>query len=395
MRILTLTITVGLILACALPVHPQSSNTQPSIKRLDGSSITPAEIDATVVRLIRAAKVTGIGIAILNDGKIAYLKGYGLRDKDKNLPLTPDTVMAAASFTKSAFAYLVMQLVDDGVLDLNKPVYEYLPKPLPDYDNYRDLAGDTRYKKITAPMLLSHSSGFPNWRRFTDDGKLSIHFEPGTRYAYSGEGIDLLQFVVETVTKKPLTDLMRERVFQPLGMTRTSMVWEERFESDYANGYDEQEHSLGPQKRKHADAAGSMQTTVGDYARFIAAVRQGTGLRKETREKMLSPHIQILSKRQFPTFSTETTDENKPIQLSYGMGWGLYQTPYGRAFFKEGHDDGWRNYAVCFDKSGIGIVMMTNGSNGEGIFKELLETLLRNKFTPIEWEGFQPYDAQR
>ena len=395
MRIPNLAIALLLLLNCAAPAWPQSPKSIPAIKRLDGSTITSAGIDATVTRLISAAKVTGIGLAILNDGKIAYLKGYGFRDKEKNLPLTPDTVMAAASFTKSAFAYIVMQLVEQGELDLDRPVYQYLPGPLPEYDNYRDLSGDPRYKKITAAMLLSHSSGFPNLRRFTEDGKLSIHFDPGTRYAYSGEGMELLQLVVETVTKKPLADLMRERVFQPLGMTRTSMVWEDRFENDYANGYDEQEHSLGPQRRKHADAAGSMQTTVGDYARFIAAIRQGAGLRKETREKMLSAHIQIFSKRQFPTFSTDTTDENKSIQLSYGMGWGLFQTPYGRAFFKEGHDDGWRNYAVCFDKSGTGIVIMTNSSNGEGIFKELLETLLRNKYTPVEWEGFEAYDAQK
>jgi CubicO group peptidase (beta-lactamase class C family) len=395
MKTSSLALALSLLLTCTVTARPQSSKPPSGIRRLDGSAIAPAEIDATVTRLIGAAKVTGVGIAILNDGKIAYLKGYGFRDKDKNLPLTPDTVMAAASFTKAAFAYLVMQLVQEGVLNLDKPVYQYLPKPLPEYENYRDLAGDPRYKKITAAMLLSHSSGFPNWRRFTDDGKLSIHFEPGSRYAYSGEGIDLLQFVVETVTKESLADLMHERVFEPLGMTRTSMVWEERFESDYANGYDEQEHSLGPQKRKRADAAGSMQTTVGDFARFMVAVTQGKGLHPETREKMLSVQIQVLSKHQFPTFSTETTDENKSIRLSYGLGWGLYWTPYGRAFFKEGHDDGWRNYAVCFDKSGIGIVIMTNSSNGEGIFKELLETLLRNKYTPIEWEGFAPYDAKR
>jgi CubicO group peptidase (beta-lactamase class C family) len=108
---------------------------------------------------------------------------------------------------------------------------------------------------------------------------------------------------------------------------------------------------------------------------------------------MLSPQIPILSKHQFPTFSPETTEENKRIRLSYGLGWGLYWTPYGRAFFKEGHDEGWRHYAVCFDKSGTGIVIMTNSSNGEGIYKELLEKLLHNRFTPIEWEGFTPYDA--
>jgi len=381
-----------LLIASVSPAEPASAS---HIARLDGTSITPLEIDDTVARLMHAAKVTGIGIAILNHGKVVYLKGYGSRDKAKNLPLTPDSVMSAASFSKSAFAYLVMQLVGEGKLDLDKPVYQYLPKPVPEYENYRDLAGDPRAKKITARMLLAHTSGLPNWRRFNDDGKLKIAFDPGSRFAYSGEGIDLLQLVVEIVTRKPLETLMRERVFAPLGMTRTSMVWEERFENDYANGYDEQEQSLGPQKRKHADAAGSMQTTVRDFARFIEAVTAGTGLRKETREMMFGAQIPILSKHEFPTFSTETTDANRKIRLSYGLGWGLYWTSRGRAFFKEGHDDGWRHYAVCFDKPGTGIVIMTNSSNGEGIYKELLETLLHNADTPIEWEGFTPYNAEK
>src|SRR5580704_1267730 len=128
----------------------------PEIKRLDGSTITPARIDETVTRLINAAEVTGVDIAILNGGKVAYLKSYGFRDKEKNLPLTPDSIMTAASLTKSTFAYMVMQLVQDKIIDLDKPVYEYLPKPLPDYKNYQDLAGDERYKKITARVLLDH-----------------------------------------------------------------------------------------------------------------------------------------------------------------------------------------------------------------------------------------------
>jgi CubicO group peptidase (beta-lactamase class C family) len=127
----------------------------------------------------------------------------------------------------------------------------------------------------------------------------------------------------------------------------------------------------------------------------VQAVMQGQGLRKETRDLMLSPQIAILSIHEFPTFSTETTEENKPIRLSYGLGWGLYWTPYGKAFFKEGHDDGWRNYTVCFDDSKIGILIMTNSSNGESIYKELLETLLKNPYTPIEWEGFTPYNQLR
>ena len=365
-----------------------------SIKRLDGSAIPASEMDGTMSRLMHAARVTGAGIAILNDGKIVYLKTYGFGDLKKSRPLTPDSVMSAASFTKVAFAYMVMQLVQEGVLDLDKPVYQYLSKPLPEYGRYSDLAGDERYKRITTRMLLDHTSGFPNWRRFNDDKKLHIHFEPGSRFAYSGEGIALLQLIVETVTKRPLADLMRERVFQPLGMTRTSMVWTWRFEEDHANGYDEQENSLGPQRQWRADSAGSMLTTPADFALFMQAVLRGQGLRKETKDLMLSPQIQILSKHEFPPLSSETTEENKPIRLGYGLGWGLYWTPYGKAFFKEGHDDGWRNYTVCFDDARIGIVIMTNSSNGEGIYKELLEISLKNTFTPIEWEGFQPYNEQ-
>jgi len=365
---------------------------QPSVKRLDGSTIRPGDVDATVTQLMKAAEVTGVAIAILNDGQIVYSKAYGFRDKEANKPLTVDSVMSAASFSKVAFAYLVMRLVDQGLLDLDKPVYLYLAKPLPEYERYTDLATDERYKRITARMLLSHTSGFANWRWFEDDRKLKIHFEPGSRFAYSGEGIDLLQLVVETITKKPLEELMQQQVFQPLEMSRTSMVWQGRFDGDCANGYDEYGRNLGPLTVKSADAAGSMHTTVSDFARFVQAVSEGRLLQRKTHDDMLSPQVKIRSKHEFPTLSGETTADNNAIKLSYGLGWGLYWTPYGRAFFKEGHDDGWRNYTVYFDKQRTGIVIMTNSGNGEGIFKDLLETLLKNTFTPIEWEGYTPYN---
>lgn len=365
---------------------------QVRIERLDGTTITPAEIDATVSRLMKAAEVPGLGIAVLNDGKIVYLKAYGVRDKEKNLPLTVDSAMYAASFSKSAFAYMVMHLVGNGSLDLDKPIYQYLAKPLPEYSNYKDLENDPHYKQITSRMLLSHTSGFANWRLLEEDQNLRIHFVPGSRYAYSGEGIVLLQLVVENITKKPLEELMQQYVFQPVGMTRTSMVWQDRFNADFANEYDEYGRSLGADKRTKADAAGSMQTTISDFTRFMRAVLDGKGLRQVDREAMLGPQIQITSKHEFPTLDEETTDENKLIRLSYGLGWGLYWTPYGKAFFKEGHSDGEMNYTVCFDAKKVGIIIMTNSANGEGIYKEILEGVLRNNFTPIKWEGFTPYN---
>jgi len=362
---------------------------QLSVVRLDSSKISPSEIDTAVNRLMDEAHVTGAGIAIFNDAKVVYLKTYGLRDEEKHLPLTPDSVMTAASLTKAAFATMVVQLVHERIIALDKPVYEYLPKPLPEYPAYNDLADDPRYKQITMRMLLDHTSGFPNWRRFTDDKKLRIYFLPGSRFAYSGEGIALAQLVVESVTGKSVNQLMSERIFQPLGMTRTSMVSEERLENDHAIGFDEQSKSLGLEHRDKANAAGSMQTTLRDYARFVQAVLRGAIPDRKSRNLMLSPQIQITSKHEFPSLSTETTTANRPIHLSYGLGWGLYWAPYGKVFFKEGHDEGWRHYVACFDRPKTGILVMTNSSNGEDIYSGLLEKVLRDTFTPLEWEGFK------
>jgi len=362
-----------------------------AVTRLDGSNITPTQIDAAVIRSMKAAHVTGVGIAIFNHGKLAYLKAFGFRDTQKRLPLTPDSVMTAASLTKPIFATMVMELVHERIIDLDRPVHEYLPKPLPEYPRYRDLDGDPRYEQITMRMLLDHSSGFPNWRRFMPGKKLRIYFRPGTRFAYSGEGIALAQMVVETVTKQPIAALMNERIFHPLGMTRTSMVWQRRFEENYADGYDRQGRPLGPERRQIGDAAGGMQTTLRDYARFVRAVLDGGFPDSNSRELMLSPQIHISSKHEFPSLSTERNAiGDEAIHLSYGLGWGLFRTPYGKAFFKEGHDNGWRHYVVCFDTPKTAMLIMTNSSNGEDIYDGLLRTLIADTFTPLEWEGFRP-----
>lgn len=364
---------------------------QAQVYRPNGTPIATSTINSTVTELMQAAHVTGIGIAIFGQGEIAYLKTYGLRDTEKNLPLTPDSVMTAASLSKAAFATVVMDLVQKHRLNLDKPIVEYLPKPLPEYPSYADLNGDDRYKKITLRMLLSHSSGFPNWRAFEDDRKLRIHFDPGTHYAYSGEGIDLAQLVVQTVTGKSLSVLMEEQLFKPMRMERTAMVWKPEFDTNFANGYDEYGRSLGPEKRSTPDAAGSMQTTPRDYAHFVSSILRHQILSAGTTAEMLSPQVAISSAHQFPSLSTDTTDAHKKISLGYGLGWGLYTSPYGKAFFKEGHDEGWRHLALCFE-NGTGILIMTNSSNGEAIFKPLIDSVLGATAFPFSWEGYTPYN---
>lgn len=317
------------------------------------------------------AAIPGLSIAVLNDNHIVYLHSFGYRNVAKQLPLDTDTVMVGASFTKPAFAYMILQLVDEGKLDLDKPVYLYLDKPLPEYPRYKDLADDPRYQKITARMILDHTTGFPNWRRPQHSGKLTINFEPGTKYAYSGEGMDLLQLVAEKVTGEPLSNLMQKRVFDRFGMTRTSMTWSPAFETDHAEDYSEIGTDLGlsgwdgnyaesPLSSRGADAASSLLTTIGDYALFVQGVMDGEELSEAMWHEMFSPQIRIHSKHQMPSLSTEVTTDNDNIQLSYGLGWGLFQSPYGKAFFKEGHDNGWENHAVVFQKSGTAVILMSN-----------------------------------
>ena len=122
---------------------------------------------------------------------------------------------------------------------------------------------------------------------------------------------------------------------------------------------------------------------------------QKKGLNKKLYNEMFSSQIKINSKVQFPTITEETTTENEAIDLSYGLGWGLLKCKYGKAFFKEGHDDAWRNYNINFIDKGISIIIMSNSANGELIFKELLEVVIGDTFTPWQWESYFPYNYKK
>ena len=362
------------------------------VNKPDGKAISTKVIDQIVQQLMDAAEVTGLSLGIINDNKIKYIKSYGYKNGAKNEWIDTATCFYAASLAKPLFAYLVMQLADEEKIDLDKPLYTYLTKPLPEYEGYKDLAGDDRWKLITARHCLSHTTGFPNWRWFNPKGnkKLEIYFTPGERYAYSGEGLVLLQMVIENITGRELEELAQEKIFRPFGMRRTSFLWQPAFESNYAIGFDLNDDALRKNKRSESNAAGSMETTIADYTRFVAALMQGKAIAQRSIQEMLSPQITIYTKHQFPSLNSDTTSANRNIKLSYGLGWGLFTSPHGKAFFKEGHDDGWEHYMISFPDKKSSFIIMTNSSNGESIFKELIEKLT-GVTIPWEWEGYTPY----
>lgn len=385
------------ILALSLIVLAASA--QPvTITKIDGSKISSSEIDRVVNRLMDTAHVAGLALSILNNKKVIYQNTYGFKNVNTEELLDTATVFYGASLSKAVFAYLCMMMVQEGVLHLDRPLYTYLDEPIPNYKGFEDLAGDDRWKLITARMCLSHTTGFPNWRfldvhtgEYVRQGKLAIHFTPGTRYAYSGEGLMLLQLVLEGQAGRGLEELAREKIFVPFGMSHTGYEWRAEFEEDFAYGHDEYGALLPKKWRQKAGGAGTMETTLTDYSRFIEGAMNHKGLRKDLWEEMMMPQIRIHSVHQFPTITDRTTTENDSIELAYGLGWGVLKSPYGRAFFKEGHDEGWRHYNINFVDHGTAIIIMTNSSNGERIFKELLEEAIGDTFTPWRWERYVPY----
>ncbi|HJZ10813.1 MAG TPA: serine hydrolase domain-containing protein, partial [Acidobacteriota bacterium] len=167
--------------------------------------------------------------------------------------------------------------------------------------------------------------------------------------------------------------------------------WQDRFEKNYCYGHNEKGEVFEKDKDNSARAASTLETTPEDYARFIEAVLNGKGLKPASYQEMFRPQIRIRSKQQFGPLSREETAANDKIQLSYGLGWGILQTPYGYGAFKEGHGDGFEHYSILFPEKGLGIVIMTNSANGESVFKELLETAIADKYLPWEWQNYIPY----
>jgi len=376
-------------------VSTSAAKPRTELESLQGKPVSISDMEAAVMETMEKGGVPGISCAIINDSKIVYSRAFGLQNKQTGVPNDPNTIFAGASFSKTVFAYLAMLLKEDGVIDLDKTLDHYLDKPLPEYKKYADLKGDERYKQITARMCLSHSTGFPNWRFLTDDKKLAFLFNPGARHNYSGEGIQLLQMVVEELTGKGLEELAQARVFQPLSMTRTSYVWQDVWAQNAAAPHDPYERPKQLMQRREADAAGSMFTTAGDYARLLVAIISAQGKRKTSMDEMLRSQVAIGYRNMFGPGAWQDTDAYTPIHLAWALGWGRFATPHGRAFFHTGHDFGWQNYTVTYADKGIGVVLLGNSDNFESVARELVQATIGDTVSPFDWLGYPHYDPNR
>ncbi|MHC1668828.1 serine hydrolase domain-containing protein [Stenotrophomonas maltophilia] len=353
---------------------------------------SPARIDAEAKRLMQVAHARGMAVAVVDGGKVVHVAAYGERNAAGE-PLQTDTVMYAASLTKMAFGHLIAQLAQDKVIDLDASIASALDRPLPDYPaepkkyaDYTVLAGDERWRRLTPRLLLNHASGFANFAFLEPDGKLKFHFDPGSRYGYSGEGLILLQFVLERGLGQDVGTLMQQRVFDRFGMPRTSMMWREDFATNLADGWTAQGTAEPHDERSRVRAAGSMDTTIADMGNFAAGYVSGQGLSASMRRELVRPQLPITTASQFPTLQPELPVAQRRRNLAAGLGVVTFTGPQGAGFYKGGHDDAVGNTLVCVEQGQRCVVILGNDVRAEATFPALVRFVLGETGVPWDWE---------
>lgn len=369
---------------------------QTAVRRSGGGTFGPtwratADLLRTLPRLLELAAVPGLSLASVDAGGV-FPRASGRASLTPRRGVGERTVFEAASLGKPLFAYAVLRLVEARRLDLDRPLFDYLPAP--DADT-------PRMRRVTARHVLTHTSGLPNWRR--GSGPLEPVTEPGTTYEYSGEGFFFLQRVVEHVIDRPIASYLRTELLEPLGMRESSWVWRDEYDDRMAVGYDEagapaevyaaigrrtaaiaREWGKPVEEWRYEDAvrtvplvnpawpivplymvpnvAASLLTTARDYGRFLAHViaAPGTGglaLGPELLDSMATPQVRINS------------------ALAWGLGWGIQDDEYGRTLWHWGANNGFRNFCLADSRNGRGIVVLTNSGNGPRVYERVIASL--------------------
>jgi CubicO group peptidase (beta-lactamase class C family) len=331
-------------------------------------SMTPSLPDTAALahdipELLRTSGVPGLSIAVVRGGRVVWTGAFGTVNDSAKSPLDTATAFEAASLSKPVFAYLVLRLADRGQLDLDRPLAEMV--------EYPRLAHDARARRITARMVLSHATGLPNWGGDT----LGLGFDPGTDYGYSGEGFLYLQRAIERVTGQTLDQLAGREVFRPLGMAHSSYVWQERF-AGHAAWARSWLWQLAPVNRyTEGNAAYSLVTTAGDYARFVSAVLTGRGL---------SPAM-------WKAFLTPVRETEPGIHI--GLGVRVEDGPAGRRFFHSGSNGRRFTCYMAGDLgSGLGLAFFTSAYDGTTLTRPLASRVLGDERPPRNWAWYDRHD---
>ncbi len=343
-----------------LTIQFTSCNSQNKIKNLKGFEISTDSINIFLKSRMDSLNIPGLSIAVINDSKVVYHQTFGYANLKKKLPVTDKTIFEGASMSKSVFATFVMTYVDEGKLDLDKPLYQYLPYP--------DIEYDVRYKKITARMVLSHRSGFPNWRENEKDKKLKIKFEPGAAYEYSGEGYQYLAMVLKQIEGTDWNGLeaaFQNKIAKPLGLKHTTFIEDNYARENKAEPYKNNgkwidwKNNYWYKKDKGIFVpAASIRTEPIDFSKWMIGVMNKKILSENSYKELFKHHSTISA-------------PSAKIKIYYCLGFVTADKPYNTTYFHGGDNDGFTCYYLMDIRKKWGYVLFTNSENGEKLGNEV------------------------
>lgn len=341
-------------------------------------------LDQVATGAMKASGTPGLSLAVVRDGRTVYARGYGVLRAGEDEPVTPESIFEAASLGKPVFAAAVIQLAVSGKFNLNRPLVEFVPAPFAQRipSMMSSMAErDPRLLMITPRMLLTHSSGLPNWGR---GRPLEFAFEPGSGFRYSGEGYVHLETLVEEVSGKGFHDVVRRDIFEPLGMADSSFTWEERFRERLAWGHDAQGRPEKRAEMKMPISAASLYSTAEDYARFLASMmtagekEPAAEERPGRRSKAGRPRRPMINDLMLPSVRAAES-------IYWSMGWGQEITGEGTYFWHWGDNEHYKNFAMGSLARREAVVIFTNGVHGLVACRAVVEHLFGREHPALEF----------
>lgn len=324
------------------------------------SKINLQTLEYKIPQILDSAHIPGITIALVNKGELIWSKGFGVVDKESGIKVNERTIFPAASLGKPVFAYAVLKMVNEGKLHLDSAIVSTVPLQYLEENFLKGKLIDENIKLITPRMILSHSSGLPNWRNSGEP--IKTLFKPGKKYSYSGEGYFLLQLLVQYIMKEPIENVMRNYVFQPLSMNNSTYKINDI--AHYTSTYGNDGKLIPTDTLETANVAHTFKTNANDYAHFLIALMDGKGLTKATFKEMFSPQV--------------TTDICQTGKVSWGLGFAIQNAEPENAFFQWGKSPNSSSYFIGFKDSKRAIIYFTNIANqglriGEVLIQETLD----------------------
>ena len=323
-----------------------------------------SQVDQFIETYQKYYGIPGVSLALIKDGRMIYHKTYGVRNTMTGDKVEETTLFEAASITKPVFAFAVQRLAERGVIDLDKPLYLYLPYP--------DIENDERYKLMTARHVLTHRTGFPNWRWMNEDGKLNLKFTPGTAYNYSGEGFEYLKMVVEKITGKKVEQVLQEEVIEPMGLYHTFFSKNDSLQQMVAFGH----YNGLPSNNdlpKSPGMAYSMHTEANIFTRFMLYMLEQKGLKASTYDTMFQKHSD---------FNYDPGQEKPKIPAYMGMSLEIRETPFGKSFGHGGNNGDFKCKFEVYKDLKMGYAIFTNSNTSDVLLESLRKVLVEGKDAP-------------